>query len=297
MNCAVFAFPESLEAAGRLARDLGIECRPVSVRQFPDGESLVRVPPATQTALLYRSLDRPNDKIFELLLAASALREGGTSRLVLVVPYLAYMRQDRAFRTGEAISQQVLGRLLAEYCDALITVDPHLHRIDTLADIMPGIEAISVTAAPALSGALSTVDNPILVGPDSESRQWVEAIARPGGLSFLVGEKRRLDDRTVDLAIPGAGQAKGRHVVLVDDLLSSGTTLIAAADLVSRAGARSVTALVTHCLASAEDLRRLTEAGISSVRATDTVPCDLARIPISEVLADAIRNRIGAAPD
>src|SRR5690606_35941146 len=154
MSRAVFGFAECAEPAARLARELGLPCREVAVRRFPDGESLVRVPEAPETAILYRSLDRPNEKIVELLLAASALRDGGTSRLVLVVPYLAYMRQDIAFHPGEAVSQRVIGRLLAQHCDALITLDPHLHRVASLAEVMPGIEAVSISAAPVLAAAL-----------------------------------------------------------------------------------------------------------------------------------------------
>src|SRR5690606_13581796 len=182
MSVAVLGFADSAEPAARLAGALGVPCHEVSVHRFPDGESLVRVPEAPETALLYRSLDRPNAKIVELLLAASALRDGGTLRLVLVAPYLAYMRQGSAFRPGEAVSQRVIGGLLAQHCDALITLDPHLHRVASLAEVMPGIEAVSVSAAPVLAAALDGMADPLLVGPDEESRQWVEAIARPRGL-------------------------------------------------------------------------------------------------------------------
>ena len=291
MTCAVFAFPECNEQAGRLAAELSVDCRPVSVQRFPDGESLVRVPNATDTALLYRSLDRPNEKIFELLLAASALRAGGCRRLILVVPYLAYMRQDRAFHPGEAVSQRLLGEIVAAHCDALITLDPHLHRIKSLSEIMPGIETASISAAAALSAALHGTGADLLVGPDHESRQWVEAIARSAGLPFLVGEKRRWSDRVVELAIPHSRTAGGRHVVLIDDLISTGTTLKAAARLLRDAGARSVSVMATHCMASEADLQALRDAGVASVRSTQTVTGPTATIEIASVLAEEIRRR------
>jgi ribose-phosphate pyrophosphokinase len=173
----------------------------------------------------------------------------------------------------------------------LITVDPHLHRIRALSEVMPGIEAASVSAAPALSAALAGTDAPLLVGPDAESRQWVEAIAGPAGLDFLLGEKQRRSDRDVELVIPGAERAAGRSVVLVDDLISSGSTLKAAARILQRAGARSVRALATHCLASAQDLRELGDAGISPIRSTTTVPGPTATIDIAPVLAHEISCR------
>ena len=291
MTCAVFAFPEGAEPAARLAGELAIDCRPVSLHRFPDGESLVRVADATDTALLYRSLDRPNDKIFELLLAATALRQGGTRRLILVVPYLAYMRQDRAFRPGEAVSQRVLGPILAAHCDALITLDPHLHRIGSLAEVMPGIESVSLSAAPALAAALQATGAELLVGPDEESRQWVETLAHSVGLPFLLGAKQRRADRAVELSIPGAERAAGRHVVLIDDLISSGITLTTAARLLLEAGARSVSALATHCLASEADLQALRESGVTSIRSTQTVAGPTACIDIAGVLAREIRGR------
>ncbi len=290
MTGAVLAFPDSAEPAARLAAALGVPCHAVDVHRFPDGESLIRVEHAPRTALLYRSLDHPNDKLVELLLAASALRANGTTRLVLVVPYLAYMRQDVSFRTGEAISQRVVGDLLARACDALLTVDPHLHRTRSLAEVIPGIEACAIPAAEVLSAALATMDNPLLVGPDEESRQWVQALGDPLGLEVLVGCKSRRGDREVELAIPDAARAAGRTAVLVDDLVSSGATMVAAARLLRGAGAARVEALATHCLASPADLGRLEAAGIARVRSTDTVVSPVAVLPVADLLAQAIRR-------
>ncbi len=290
MSVAVLGFADSAEPAARLAGALGVPCHEVSVHRFPDGESLVRVPEAPETALLYRSLDRPNAKIVELLLAASALRDGGTLRLVLVAPYLAYMRQDIAFRPGEAVSQRVIGGLLAQHCDALITLDPHLHRVASLAEVMPGIDAVSVSAAPVLAAALDGMANPLLVGPDEESRQWVEAIARPRGLEVLLGRKRRLGDCQVELAIDGIERAAGRTAVLVDDLVSSGGTIRAAAKLLHEAGAARIEVLATHCLAAEDDLAELSEAGISALRATDTVAGPASAVPVAGLLAGELRR-------
>lgn len=296
MSAAVLCFAEGREAAEDLAGELGIACHEVEVRSFPDGESLVRVPAAAETVLLYRSLDNPNARLVELILAAAALRDGGAKRVVLVAPYLAYMRQDMAFRPGEAVSQQVIGRLIADHFDGLVTIDPHLHRISRLDEAVPGIPALSLSAAPALSAALAPDENPLLVGPDSESRPWVEAIASPLGLECLLGEKYRNGDREVRLAIDGVERAAGRTVVLVDDVISSGGTLIAAAGLLLQAGAARVEALATHCLAGADDLARLKAAGIGRVRATRTVEGPTACLPIAAILADAIRSQGWTGP-
>ncbi len=294
MNVALHHFPESAAQAEQLARALGIPARPVMLRHFPEGESLVRVGEAGQRALLFRTLNDPNIKLVEILLAASALRDGGARHVTLIAPYLGYMRQDMAFSPGEAVSQKVVGRLVASAFDALVTVDPHLHRTPQLELVVPGIPAINVSAAPALAAALAQHLTPdtLLVGPDEESRPWVAALAAPLGLEYLVGEKQRLGDRDVTLGLPGAARLDGRPVVLVDDMVSSGGTLIACADVLRRAGAGPVAAAVTHCLAGPDDLARLATAGITPLLACDSVPGPAAQVPLAPVLAEALRTLV-----
>ena len=290
-GAAIFGFPESAAGAARLADELGVPAREVLVHRFPDGESLVRVEPPARVAVLYRSLDHPNEKLVELLLAASALKDNGARRVILVAPYLAYMRQDMAFHAGEAVSQRVVGSWLSAHFDTVLAIDPHLHRIASLSEIMPGVETACVSAAPALSAALDWSANPLLVGPDEEARQWVEAIAAPLEFDVLVGRKRRDADRRVELDISGVEQAAGRRIVLVDDVISSGETMIAAARLLFDAGASEVEALATHCLAREDDLTRMRAAGICSIRSTDTVPGPTASVPIAQLVAGEIRRR------
>jgi ribose-phosphate pyrophosphokinase len=290
-GAALFCFAETTEQAARLAQALGIPCHAIAVHRFPDGESLVRVDPAPSTALLYRSLDKPNAKLVELILAASALRGNGARRVILIAPCLAYMRQDQAFHRGEAVSQRVIGRLLAERFDALLTVDPHLHRTPSLASVVPGIEVAVLSAAAELSAALDPNDRPLLVGPDGESRQWLQAVASLNGLDVLLGDKRRDGDRVLAIHFPEIERCRSRNVVLVDDLVSTGATMIEAAALLHRAGAARIDALATHCLAGPDELRGLARAGISSVRATDSVPGPAATLPLASLIADEVRRR------
>lgn len=293
MTAALFTFADGTRQAAGLASECGVPVNQIDVHRFPDGESLVRVHGSAETALLFRSLDDPNAKLVEVLLAASALRDGGAKRVILIAPYLAYMRQDVPFHDGEAVSQRVIGKLLAAWFDGLVTVDPHLHRIASLEPIMGGIPALTVSAAPALVQAIASDLDPrtIVVGPDSESRPWVESIARPLGLDVLVGEKIRKGDREVVLTVPDVARASARPAILVDDLISSGTTLMACARLLHEAGATRVEAIATHSLASGADLDRLTDAGVARLRATDSTSNAIASIPLAGVLGEAIRKQ------
>lgn len=290
MTALVHHFAEHARQAAELAQALGIEARQIDHRTFPDGESLVRVEPGRAKALLYCSLDHPDARLMPLLLALSALRDGGAARVVLVAPYLGYMRQDMAFNPGEAVSQRVIGELIAAACDGLVTVDPHLHRTASLAEVVPGIAAVNVSAAPVIAAAIAArvSAETILVGPDAESRPWVEAVARPLGLDVMVAEKRRLGDRAVRIDLPEADRASGRPIMLVDDLIASGGTLRECARQLRAAGATIAGAAATHCLAGEADLAALAAAGIAPILATDSVAGPAASISLAKTLADAI---------
>lgn len=292
MSATLHFLPRYEAEAQNLASALGVGCQPVTIRTFPDGESLVRVSPGAGTALLYCSLDHPDDKLVQLLLAASALRDCASERIVLIAPYLGYMRQDRAFATGEAVSQRVIGDLIAANFDVLVTVDPHLHRTPSLEAVTPGILAINVSAAGTLARAISEVATPdtILVGPDEESRVWVEAVATPLQLEIMIARKVRKGDRKVAIDLQDACRVKGRPAILVDDVISSGGTMMACASQLRAAGASRIGAVATHCLASVADLEAIAASGIASVLATNTVPGLVSGIPIAPALADAIRR-------
>lgn len=290
MSAAVHFLPGCEAPAMGLAAALGLDGRPVSVRRFPDGESLVQVGESGRTALLFCPLDQPDAKLVQILLAASALRDRGAARVILVAPYLGYMRQDMAFAPGEAVSQRVIGGLIAGAFDGLVTVDPHLHRTPRLEDVVPGITAIAVSAAATIARAIAASVTPdtILVGPDAESRQWVEAVAAPLGLETMIGEKRRRGDRQVEIVLPDVARAAGRPVLLVDDLISSGGTLLECARQLGLARALLRGAVATHCLATAAGLAALARGGIDRLVATDTVPGPASTIAMAPALAAAI---------
>uniref|UniRef100_Q07J11 Ribose-phosphate pyrophosphokinase n=1 Tax=Rhodopseudomonas palustris (strain BisA53) TaxID=316055 RepID=Q07J11_RHOP5 len=288
----IAALPDSLDAAQRLATRLGVPCEAIELHRFPDGELRVRVGEVAPTTLIHASLDRPNDKLIALLFAAEALRRGGARRLVLLSPYLCYMRQDTAFHPGEAISQRVIGKLFVDNFDRIITVDAHLHRTPQIGRVFDGIEAQNLSAAPALAAALAGSNDPrtIVVGPDSESLPWVRDLAGRLGCDYAVAEKTRRGDRVVEVGFAEAARFAGRPVLLVDDIVSSGGTLIACAQQLVAAGATRIDAVITHALFPPDMVDKFKAAGIASVRSTDSVAHPTNAIALDELFAAALRQ-------
>ncbi|QOZ54096.1 ribose-phosphate diphosphokinase [Bradyrhizobium sp. CCBAU 53338] len=300
MSTVVFqTLPSGAGAAKRIAARLGLACEEVALHRFPDGELRVTVAPAADTTILYASLDQPNDKLIAVLFAAEALRRGGAKRLVLVAPYLCYMRQDIAFHAGEAVSQRAVGTLLAAIVDRVVTVDAHLHRTADIASVFPGIEAENLSAMPAIADALAAggVDPAtIVIGPDAESEPWVKDLAGRLGLRHAVARKIRRGDRAVDIAFADAGLLAGRPALMVDDIVSSGTTLMAAAKALLSMGATTVDSIVTHALFPPAMIAAFINAGVRSVRSTESVPHPTNAIALDAPLAAALRSELGTTP-
>src|SRR5262249_3521306 len=143
-----------------------------------------------ERVVILRGLAWPNEKLVELLLAVQTARLLGARHLTLVAPYLGYMRQDAAFIAGEAVSQKIVGSCIADLCDCIATVDPHLHRIDSLQQAVPIAEAHEVSAAPAIGAYLRQhCAGALLVGPDEESEQWVRETAHAGDFEWIIARK------------------------------------------------------------------------------------------------------------
>jgi ribose-phosphate pyrophosphokinase len=287
----LLAFDDEVAPAQALAAALRVPLAIVERHRFPDGELKLRLPAELPArVVLLRGLQQPNEKLVELLLTVPAARELGARELVLVSPYLAYMRQDIAFRPGEAVSQRHLGAWLATQFDALVTVDPHLHRIDSLEQIMPGCRTRALSAAPLLGEWIAgRVARPLLLGPDEEAAQWVGEAGRRHSLDHAVCRKQRLGDREVRVALPDV-PLHGRAVVLMDDVASTGRTLVEAARACLDRGAATVDVAVTHALFVGDALADLRAAGIREVWSSDSVPHRSSVVPLAGLLAAAVQS-------
>lgn len=286
----LLAFPDEVGPAGRLAAKLGVELGIIDTHRFPDGETLTTVPGVEPTTVFYRSLDRPDPKLMPLLLAADAARRAGARRLVLVCPYLCYLRQDAVFASGQPVSRDVICGLLGEGFDRVVTVDAHLHRTRDLSAVM-GIRADDLSAAEPLADALKG-EPPVVIGPDGESAPWAQRIADRLGGELLVFGKERGGDRQVTLTAPDLSKVKSRRAVIVDDMASSGTTILAATAELKRAGAASVEVGVVHALFSPEVGERMKAAGVTRIVSTDSVAHPTNAASLAGLLADALKEEL-----
>ncbi|MGM0985243.1 MAG: ribose-phosphate diphosphokinase [Pseudomonadota bacterium] len=301
MTCALLYFQDEMGPARRLAEAANLPAHTVECHRFPDEELKLRLPftesaAFPETLVLYRSLDRPNAKLIELLLLARHARRQGVTRLVLVAPYLAYMRQDIAFHSGEIVSQTIVGGFLAELFDAVITVDPHLHRIERLDQAIPLEHAIALHGAPRLAELIAEKRrNPLLLGPDEEALQWVRQAAEMTGFDFGTCRKTRNGDRNVAIELPDI-EVAGRQIVLMDDVASSGHTVARAAETLTAAGAASVDVAITHALFAGDALAVIQSAGVGEVWSTDCIAHESNAIAMAPVLAEALAVLLTPSP-
>lgn len=282
-------FAEDLATASAIAQAAGFDQAVIERHCFPDGELKLRLPATLpERVVVLRTLDNPNEKLVELMLAARTARDLGALHLTLVAPYLAYMRQDIAFQPGEVVSQRVVGRFLSELFDAVITVDPHLHRITTLNEAIPVAQASVLSGAPLLADLIARhYPQPLLIGPDEESAQWVAQAAARHGFEHAVCHKIRRGDRDVQVALPDT-PVIARNVVLLDDVASSGHTLAEAARLLIAAGAASVDVAVTHALFAGDAVKLIKQAGVGHIWSTDCISHPSNAVSMAGLIANTL---------
>lgn len=288
----VIPLPGNERFAEELAREAGSPIGALAARRFPDGEHYVRVQDDVKGRHidLVCTLTNPDQHFLSLAFAADTLRDLGASSVNLVAPYLGYMRQDARFQAGEAVTSRTFARLLSSVVDSLVTVDPHLHRISALADLY-SIPALALSAAPMI-GAWVRREAPdaLVIGPDAESEQWARVIAEVAGVPFLVMRKIRGGDRRVRVDAPDLTPYRGRRPVLVDDIVSSGRTLAAAAQAIAAQGMGEPVCVVVHAIFSGDALDVIRPM-VSRLVSTDTVGHPTNEISVAPLIARTLTDR------
>jgi ribose-phosphate pyrophosphokinase len=297
MEPIVFAMPGNEAMADGICRARGWERGAWESRRFPDGESYVRYDTtiAQRDIAIVCTLSDPDPKAIALYLAACVARELGARRIGLVIPYLAYMRQDASFQAGEGVTCRHFARLLSGVCDWLVTVDPHLHRVHQLGDVYSVATSV-VAAAPDLAHWIAArIARPLLVGPDEESEQWVAQVAATVGCPHIVLQKTRSGDREVSVSVPGVESWRDHTPVLVDDIASTARTMIAAAARLREAGMRAPWCVAVHAIFGGHAYDDLIAAGVAGVASTNTVLHQSNSIDIAASIGSAMAaHRMGS---
>ncbi|MGE3249640.1 MAG: ribose-phosphate diphosphokinase [Hyphomonadaceae bacterium] len=257
-----FSMPGNEAMASALAKrshgNLGV----LEHRRFPDAESYVRLASDVRgmDVTIVCTLARPDPQFLPLVFAADAARDCGAASVALVAPYLAYMRQDARFSEGEAMSSASFARRLSRSFDRIVTIDPHLHRHRSLDDLFD-IPVHVAHAAPLLANWIAqNVNDPLIIGPDRESEQWIAAVANQVGAPHVVANKNRRGDRLVETSLPDLVQFAERSPVLVDDIVSSGRTMIEAARLLAAQGFAKPYCVIVHPIFSGNAFAEMLDA-------------------------------------
>ncbi|WP_372832418.1 ribose-phosphate pyrophosphokinase [Pontibacterium sp.] len=278
--------------ATKLGNALQAETGKLDQRRFPDGESYLRVLNRCEgrDVAIFCNLNRPDEKTLRLLFLIDTLRELGVRQIGLITPYLAYMRQDKRFQPGECVSSRPYARLLSDALDWLITVDPHLHRYNSLDEIY-SIPTHVVPAAPLIAEWIKlNVSQPLLIGPDSESEQWVSQVAQLANAPFQVLQKVRHGDYDVEVTLPEVENWHSHTPVLVDDIISSGRTMQETVTHLRHAGLKQPYCIGVHGLFAHNAYEQLSD--VAKVITTSCIPHPSNKIEIAEALANAAKEQL-----
>ena len=285
----VIAGSASPKLAARVAEALECPLTKPELKRFPDGELYVRVGADLEGehAVIVQSTRYPqNDNLIELSLLLDATKDLGAKRVTAVVPYLAYSRQDKRFKPGEAISIRTVCKLLERAgADDFFTVD--LHQDEIIRNF--SIPAHNLTAMPLLGRYIAGLElrDPIILGADQGSLERARRVAAESVADYDYLEKKRITSKRVVIR-PKRLEVSKRDIVVIDDIISTGGTIIEAAKMLKRQGARKIISACTHGVFAGNALQKILAAKVKQVIATDTIESRASVVSSAPVIVDAI---------
>jgi ribose-phosphate pyrophosphokinase len=281
--------------ASKVAKELGVDAGGLEVRRFPDGEKYLRVlsDVKDQTVAVIQSIHhRPDELLFEFLLLTDALKDLGAEKVIAFMPYFAYARQDERFKPGEALSFKTVSKLIESVgTDEIYTIDMHQHRVVKSSEVF-NIPSHNLSAMPLLADYVKRngkLEKPLVIGPDAEAEQWAKIAAERLGTDYDVFEKKRLGDAHVEVR-PRKSNARGRDVLIVDDIISTGGTIVEAVKILQSQGARHIQVACTHAVLVAGALAKINAAGVQDVVGTDTVPSPISKVSVAPIIAEQVKK-------
>jgi ribose-phosphate pyrophosphokinase len=273
--------------AKKIARNLNAQYLPLTVGKFPDNELYIRFnkSPKNKNVVLVQSFyGNINDCVVEVLFAAATARDLGAKKIALAAPHFPYLRQDRRFNPGECISIKALSGLINRHFDKVFIVAPHLHRQAKLSGLFK-IPAVNISANNCIADYIKkTIKNPMIVGPDWESHKWAQKVAEQIGCDYLILRKKRHSGRKVKVTSNQKIRIDNKTIVLVDDIISTGNTILEAVKKLRKLGAKNFHCIAVHGIFVENALEKLRKASVRVVT-TNTIPNNVSKIDVSKLIS------------
>ncbi len=281
----VITFGSSPLLSSRLAKALEAELIGIERKKFPDGEIYVRIEGKPEEVVVVQNT-YPNEELIACLIGLQALKSEGAREVTLIIPYYGYGRQDRKFLPGEGVSAEALAKALSIYADRVILIDPHKDYLKDFFDV----ECQVIHADEALVEMLFPKQVDFVASPDVGSVERAKRVARALGVPYFSFEKKRISATEVEMRPTEKLDLEGKSVGIVDDVISTGGTMIKAAEICLSMGASEVYAACIHEIFARNALYRMHMAGISEVMATDTIEGPASRSSVSGIIAKKLKG-------
>lgn len=276
--------------AQALVQAKGLSSGSYTYHRFPDGESFIQVESdcTDKQAIIVANLHHPDDKLLPLAFLADAIRSRGATSVVLIAPYLPYMRQDKQFHPGECVTSRIFAEHLSKIVDRLITVDPHLHRYHSLDELYTIPSQVLSAMDDIAEWVRANILHPLIIGPDSESEQWARTTAEKIGCTYLILEKHRYGDRDVEVDMPDLSEYANHTPVLVDDIISTGRTMLETAENLKKMGLKAPVCIGVHGVFGEDDYSKIKGSYVNKVLTCDSIPHESNAIMLKELISNAL---------
>jgi len=278
----------SQKLAANIAREMRESLCPMETHKFPDGERYIRIKGEVEDGVIVvQSTGYPHDEnLLELFLILKTLKNMEIENIKVVIPYFGYGRQEKAFNKGEAVSAEVVSQLI-EFCGASEVYCINLHE-DGICDLFQ-IPAFNLSAIPVIADYLKNkLNDPLIVAPDRGALGFAEEIANIMRCDYEYLEKNRISPEVVETKIKKL-DIKGREVVIIDDIISTGGTIVNATEILKKLGSSRILVSCVHPVLVEDSLLKIFAAGADQVIATDTLKSEVSCVSVAGLLADALK--------
>ena len=288
---SVVAGPESFDLANNIAKKIGAELVLAGVRVFSDGESSVRLGKVKKNCVIVQSTNPPTDThLMQLLMMVKKCTSDGVQDICAVIPYLGYARQDRAFQEGEVVSIALVAELFENIgLNHILTVDIHSQLAMSYFASLQNISSVRLLAEYASKMKLR---KPLVISPDLGGTNRAKEFAQLLNIDFMSLRKSRnrvTGEVTIDAGIDI--DISKRDAILVDDIISSGGSIVKASEVLRSLEVGQIYVMCTHALLIGDAPQKIKAAGVHDIISTNSVPSNYSKIDLSPEIALALESR------